>query len=77
MDYWHKAWTCPYFVWDEKLKIGCECGKLTFPDKKSAVDYMNCYCASHGWQKCTIAASTTEYYERTGNNDKEGSRRKS
>ena len=72
MDYWHKAWTCPFFTWDDKKSVGCEGGKLRFPDKESAVQYMDTYCASPmGWKKCTVAASLLKYYDRKEENDHE------
>jgi hypothetical protein len=74
MDYWHKAWVCPYFRWDEKLKMGCECGRLVFPDRKSAVTYMEKFCADedHGWKGCSIAKMTNDYYERIEANEQSG-----
>ena len=67
MDYWHKAWTCPFFKWDDQKSVGCEGGKLRFPDKQSAVEYMDGYCASPTcWGKCTVATSLLNFYERQG-----------
>jgi len=65
IDYWHKAWSCPYFRWDDKQAVGCEGGKVKFPDKKSAAGYMGAYCASAcgEWGRCGIAAMLTEFYE--------------
>ena len=66
MDYWHKAWTCPFFRWDEQTVVGCEGGKLRFPDKESAVEYMDAFCASQtcDWKKCSVAAALLKYYDR-------------
>ena len=66
MDYWHRAWTCPFFKWDKQQLVGCEGGKLCFPDKESAIAYMDTYCAhdENGWKKCSVAASLLEYYDR-------------
>ena len=63
MDYWHKAWTCPFFTWDEMLTVGCEGGKLRFPDKESAVAYMDAHCAGD-WKRCSVASSLLKYYDR-------------
>ena len=72
MDYWHKAWTCPFFKWDDKQSVGCEGGKLRFHDKESAVEYMDAYCASPTcWKKCTVAAALLKYYDRKEENDHE------
>lgn len=68
MDYWHKAWQCPYFRWDDRLVVGCEGGKLHFADKQSAVEYMGCFCAHKTeWKRCSIAANLTKYYDRREN----------
>lgn len=75
MDYWHRAWSCPYFVWDEKLKMGCEGGRLIFPDKKCALSFLDKYCAGD-WKSCPIACGINDYYERKEQHDKERSRRK-
>lgn len=66
MDYWHKAWTCPFFKWDDMKSVGCEGGKLCFHDKESAVEYMDKYCAGtgHSWERCSVAASLLKYYDR-------------
>ena len=66
MDYWHKAWTCPFFMWDDQKCVGCEGGKLIFHDKESAAEYMNTYCAGLGssWERCSVAASLLKYYDR-------------
>lgn len=76
MDYWHKAWTCPFFKWDDQKCVGCEGGKLLFADKESAVEYMDAYCASqeHAWKNCSIAASLLKYYDRKDETDHEQER---
>lgn len=71
MDYWHKAWTCPFFKWDDVQSVGCEGGKLRFPDKESAVEYMDAYCAGAAWEQCSVAASLLNYYDRKEDNDHE------
>lgn len=73
MDYWHKAWTCPFFKWDDKQCVACEGGKLHFPDKESATEYMDAFCAGkdRAWEWCSIAASLLQYYERKEKSDHE------
>lgn len=73
MDYWHKAWTCPFFKWDDQKSIGCEGGKLQFHDKESAVEYMDRYCAGTtcSWERCSVAASLLNYYDRKEDTDHE------
>lgn len=63
----HKTWSCPFFVWDERLAIHCECGRPRFPDIETATDYTTQYCAGdQGWKDCTLARNMMRYYERTG-----------
>ena len=73
MDYWHKAWTCPFFKWDDQKNVGCEGGKLCFHDKASAVEYMDKYCAGtcNSWKRCSVAASLLNYYDRKEDSDHE------
>lgn len=69
MDYWHKAWICPFFRWDDRLKVVCEGGsRVTFPDQRGAKRFIEAYCANEagGWKRCCIAAALTEYYENGG-----------
>lgn len=66
-DYWHKAWSCPFYAWSDRQRVMCEGGvAIKFPDVKAAVEYMDAYCAcgENGWRKCTIAACLLEYYDR-------------
>lgn len=64
VDYWHKRWQCPFFRWDERLVVGCEGGKLRFPDKAAALAYMEQHCATQGWKQCSVAIALLAYYER-------------
>ncbi len=66
MDYWHKKWQCPFFVWDDRSLVACE-GKcrIIFPDDVAAREFMEGYCASlSGWESCAIAANKLRFYER-------------
>lgn len=66
-DYWHKAWSCPFYAWSDRQRVMCEGGvAIKFPDVKAAVEYMDAYCAcgENGWRKCTIAACLLGYYDR-------------
>ena len=71
MDYWHKFWACPFFKWDDQTKVACEGGcKLIFPDKRTACDFMDRYCANNpGWRSCTLAQSLLLYHERNEKNE--------
>lgn len=74
-DYWHKAWSCPFFGWSKEQEVRCEGGvQLPFPDQETAVEYMNHYCAGRGgeWRKCSIASSLLRYYDRKDTDDEAG-----
>jgi len=61
----HKTWSCPFFVWDERLAIHCEGGRPRFPDYEAAETYTRAYCANGlGWKRCTLAQNLLEYYRR-------------
>ena len=66
MDYWHKKWRCPFFIWDDREHVACEgkC-KISFPDDVAAKEFMEGFCASDpGWEKCAIAENKLRFYER-------------
>lgn len=64
--YSNRKWICPFFAWDERGKVHCECGNcISFPDREAYVAYTDQYCASlPGWQKCSVASALLAYYER-------------
>lgn len=65
VGYSHKTWACPFFRWDERMCVHCEGGKVDFPDMDTRGEYIDRYCASvPGWEKCTIASSLENFYER-------------
>ena len=73
MDYWHRQWACPFFRWDEQLKLHCEGCHVTFPDKEAAVKFFDVRCASlQGYKTCEVAKMLEDHYLRTEgqNNDK-------
>lgn len=66
MGYSNKTFACPFFKWDERLCVHCEGGRVTFPDKAAAQEYIDRYCAAaQWWQACTVASTLLRYYERT------------
>ena len=66
----HKTWSCPFFVWDERLAVHCEGGRPRFPDYEAADKYTGDYCAGgQGWKDCTLAKNLMAYYQRTEDND--------
>lgn len=63
--YSNRAWTCPFFRWDERLCVRCDGGCMNFPDRATLTEYADHYCASvEGWKGCTMAASLLKYYDR-------------
>lgn len=64
--YSHKTWACPFFHWDERLRVRCEGGCMSFPDREALAEYADRYCANlQDWKSCTVAANLLKYYERT------------
>ena len=65
-----RAYCCPFFRWEEKLKTHCEGGMLSFPDAEAKAEYVKKYCADHpGWQGCTVAQNVNDFYERKEKSD--------
>ncbi len=63
--YSSKTWMCPYFRYDGKLEVRCECSKMTFPDRKTYDQFVEKHCANvKGWKSCNLAACLTDYHER-------------
>ena len=61
----HKVATCPFYRRDYPLKLNCECGRLTFPDKEAAHKYIEQFCASDfHWRSCPLAVTLFDFYER-------------
>lgn len=57
--------TCPYYQYEAEGCIHCEGGKIDMKrDKKMLNDYINGYCATFGYKRCTMAQSLTRHYER-------------
>lgn len=65
MGYSNKTFICPFFKWDERLGVHCEGGKVVFPDRAAAEDYIDRHCGAGGWRNCSVASSLLRYYERT------------
>ena len=64
-DYWHRLWTCPFFVGSEMLEVQCEGGRIVFPDKTAARQFFElCAAEDNHWKDCPIAAYLWNYYER-------------
>lgn len=65
MGYSNKTWACPFFKWDERLRVHCEGGTISFRDRQEAAEYIDRHCACvDGWKKCSLARSLLGYYER-------------
>lgn len=66
MGYSSKTFVCPFFKWDERLRVHCEGGHLAFRDRPETEDYIDRHCADlEGWKGCSLAGSLLRYYERT------------
>ena len=67
-----KTWCCPYWKWEDGLRVHCEAAKLTFSSADEREAYINRYCAAvPGWADCTIAKFINSKYERGKTNVKE------
>lgn len=78
-DYWHKNWTCPFFVRSDKKRVCCEGGCIqSFPDVETAKEFMERLCASknRNWESCSLASALLRYYERKENENDEQSTEK-
>ena len=61
-----KTWACPFWSWEEKLKVHCEGGNLVFPCMDSRVLFIDQFCACvPGWNNCCIAQNLLAHYENT------------
>lgn len=71
MGYSHISWACPFYRWDERLKVHCGKNRVVFQDRDGIRNYAKKYCASpSGWSSCTLAQSLIEQYERNEKNEK-------
>lgn len=60
------TYKCPFYMWDRRKEIRCECCKVDFHDGTGKQKYADRYCTDlNGWRDCTIAKSLLDYYERT------------
>ncbi len=65
VGYSHIAWSCPFYVWDERQKIHCEAGVIMPPDRKMMSQYTRKYCANlPGWERCSLARCLLAHYDR-------------
>lgn len=60
-----RTWACPFWKWEEGLKVHCAGGRMDFTDRAGREDYISRYCAnSSGWKDCTVADNLCRGYER-------------
>ena len=45
MGYSNRTFYCPFFRWDERTRVHCEGGKISFPDPEAALIYIAGHCA--------------------------------
>lgn len=69
-SYSNKYWTCPFYGSSKKLCINCEGGRLHFGTWRDCSEYADKYCASYGWQNCTVAQQLLRKYEMEENDAK-------
>ena len=66
--YSHKLFICPFYKSDRRKNdtfcISCESGYLRLNGRPAFNDYTDRYCCKHdGWQLCTMAAATQDFYK--------------
>lgn len=65
VGYSNRKWACPFLRWDEKLKVHCEGGGVSLPDRETFSGYVERFCACpDGWRACSIAAALLQYHEK-------------
>jgi hypothetical protein len=65
-----RAYQCPFFRWEDQLKIHCEGGVLRWPCYEAMQNYIDAFCAcSPGWKNCTVAQNVNDFYERKEKSD--------
>lgn len=66
-----KTWCCPFFRWEDRLRVNCEGGRVCFHDGEERRLYINRFCACvPGWEGCSIAQGLQQYYERLEEHEK-------
>lgn len=62
-----RTWSCPFWKWEDGLKVYCEGCRMDFADQEAREDYIKRYCASNpGWEGCTVAQALCRRYEGSG-----------
>lgn len=61
MSWSHRAWRCPFFVCDGKLRISCECGKVKFDAPMEKTAFADEFCGKHDSGGCSLAAARTAW----------------
>lgn len=60
-----RVFECPFFKWEEKLRIHCEAGVLDFMSRDGYKDYCDKFCGDAlGWKGCTLAQNLGMEYEK-------------
>ena len=66
----NRYWACPFWKWDGDMTVNCCGGRIVFPSRKAADEYMTAYCANNpGWENCTVAKKLYDFYERSFDRD--------
>ncbi len=64
-----KKWICPYYKYDAEKFVSCDGGRVCLFTRDHANRYMDKYCASYNWEKCSLAQYITEMEEHNEPND--------
>lgn len=65
MHWSRRVWMCPYYRFDDRLKVKCDAGTIKFPDRYAIVKFADDYCGNlPGWEKCPLAMCMNDYFDR-------------
>ena len=67
MEYWHKPFECPFYLWNDKRTIACEGGRITIQSKIAFMEFMET-CETN-WKSCPIARALDNDEERRLDNE--------
>ena len=68
-----KTWMCPFWCWEDHLKLHCDGAALGFKSPQARQEYIGRYCANNpGWEGCPIAKALVKECEGSEVDEKTG-----
>lgn len=65
-------WRCPYYRNDYADKLSCDAGKIKMRSRDELRSYEARFCASYGWEGCSLAITMNETEERKNARKQQG-----